>query len=114
MKNLLLIGYCHLDDGFLYAAKALEKYNYKIFFFPYLSYVMDNIEERDNILIELIKKEDSKEIGDIGIFTYEDSIKIIRPYHVERKKIITNFYMFIMDNIIKSCKELNSEHLMFV
>ena len=58
MKNLLLIGYCYLDDGFLYAAKALEKYNYKIFFFPYLSYDMDNVKEKDQILIELIKKED--------------------------------------------------------
>jgi hypothetical protein len=53
--KLLIIGYCHLDDGFLYGAKALERLNYKIFFFPYLNYVMDNIENRDDILIEYIK-----------------------------------------------------------
>jgi hypothetical protein len=53
--KLLIIGYCHLDDGFLYASKALEKFNIEILFFPYLSYIMDNIENRDNILIDLIK-----------------------------------------------------------
>lgn len=54
-KNLLLIGYCSLDDGFLYASKALEKLNYKIYFFPYLSYIMDKIENIDEILLKIIK-----------------------------------------------------------
>lgn len=40
--NILLIGYCHLEDGFLYASKALEHFNYHIDFFPYLIYKMDN------------------------------------------------------------------------
>lgn len=52
--NLLLIGYCHLNDGFLYASKSLEKLDYKIFFFQYSSYMMDNIEDRDEILIKFI------------------------------------------------------------
>jgi hypothetical protein len=55
--NLLIIGYCHLDDGFLYASKALEKMGYKIHFFPYLSHMMDKIENRDDILLNIIKKE---------------------------------------------------------
>ena len=55
--NLLIIGYCHLDDGFLYASKALEKLGYKIYFFPYLSHMMDKIENRDDILLNIIKKE---------------------------------------------------------
>lgn len=54
--NLLIIGYCHLDDGFLYASKALEKLNYNIFFFPYLSHIMDNIEDKDDLLIKLINE----------------------------------------------------------
>ena len=49
--NLLLIGYCHLEDGFLYASKSLEKLNYKIYFFPYTIYIMDKIEDRDDILV---------------------------------------------------------------
>lgn len=51
--NILLIGYCHLDDGFLYASKALEKYNYKIFFFPYLIYKMEN---NNNCIQDFINK----------------------------------------------------------
>ena len=53
--NLLIIGYCRLEDGFLYAVKSLEKLNYKIFFFPYFNYILDNIENRDEIMINKIK-----------------------------------------------------------
>ena len=56
--NLLLIGYCHLADGFLYASQSLEKFNYKIYFFPYTSYIMDKIEERDDILVKYINDND--------------------------------------------------------
>jgi len=52
--NLLIIGYCKLDDGFLYASRALEKLNYTIFFFPYFNYILDKIENRDDILEEFI------------------------------------------------------------
>ena len=55
MKNVLLIGYCYLQDGFLYAMKELEKYDYKIYFFPYFTYILDNNEKKDDILIEYIK-----------------------------------------------------------
>ena len=53
--NLLIIGYCHLDDGFLYASKSLEKKDYKIFFFAYTSYLMDNIINIDSLLTNFIK-----------------------------------------------------------
>jgi hypothetical protein len=53
-KNMLIIGYCYLGDGFLFAANALEKLNYKISFFPYLSYIMEKIENIDDILIKTI------------------------------------------------------------
>lgn len=56
-NNLLIIGYCHLDDGFLFASKALEKLNYKIHFFPYLNYIMDKIDNKDDILINKIIKD---------------------------------------------------------
>ena len=55
MKNILLIGYCYLQDGFLYAMNELEKYDYKIYFFPYFTYILDNNEKKDDILIEYIK-----------------------------------------------------------
>ena len=40
--NLLLIGYCHLADGFLYASNSLKNKNYNIFLFPYWNYILDN------------------------------------------------------------------------
>lgn len=53
--NILIIGYCNLEDGFLYASKALEKLNYKIYFFPFLNYKLDNNDnyynDFDNIII---------------------------------------------------------------
>ena len=52
--NLLIIGYCKLDDGFLYASRALEQLNYTIFFFPYFNYILDKVENRDDILEEFI------------------------------------------------------------
>jgi hypothetical protein len=53
--NLLIIGYCNLYDGFLYASNALKKLNYTIFFFPYHTYVIQKNNNRDNLLINFIK-----------------------------------------------------------
>jgi hypothetical protein len=58
--NLLIIGYCKLDDGFLYASRALEKLNYTIFFFPYFNYILDAIPNKDDILNSTIIKQSSK------------------------------------------------------
>jgi 8-oxo-dGTP pyrophosphatase MutT (NUDIX family) len=40
------------------------------------------------------------EIGDIKWFTYEDAIDIIRPYHLEKKQILTQVYMFFLNFLI--------------
>jgi len=39
------------------------------------------------------------EIGDIGWFTYEEALKKIRPYHTERKKILNELLLYIIENI---------------
>jgi len=77
--NILIIGYCHLDDGFLYASKALQKLGYKIFFFPYLTCLMDKVINRDELLLQQIK------MDNINIclwwcnnITYETYTKIIK------------------------------------
>jgi len=41
----------------------------------------------------------SPEIGDIGWFTYNEIMKLIRPYHKEKKKIITQLYMYVINTI---------------
>jgi 8-oxo-dGTP pyrophosphatase MutT (NUDIX family) len=46
------------------------------------------------------------EIGDINFFLYEDAMKIIRPYHIDKLKIVTQLYMFMMNKIIECVKKL--------
>ena len=36
------------------------------------------------------------EIGDIGWFTYDVAIKMLRSYHIDKKKTLTDTYMFII------------------
>jgi 8-oxo-dGTP pyrophosphatase MutT (NUDIX family) len=44
-------------------------------------------------------KNQIQEIGDIGWFNYNDVIKRIRPYHIERKKIVEDLIYFLAFNI---------------
>jgi len=44
------------------------------------------------------------EIGDIGWFTYEEAIKVLRPYHVERIKLLTSLFMCLLEKTIKHRK----------
>lgn len=103
--NLLIIGYCHLDDGFLYASKALEKLNYKIFFFPYLSYIMDKINDRDELLAYYIKS------NNINIcLWWNNSIKY-ENYNIvinKTKEINIKNYFFNWDPFLYNYKKYNS------
>ncbi len=46
------------------------------------------------------------EIGDINFFSYSESIKLIRHYHTDKVKIVTQLYMFIMNKVIGFIKEM--------
>ncbi len=39
------------------------------------------------------------EIGDIGWFTYDQAIKLIRPYHTDRQRLLTELFMYIINRI---------------
>ena len=93
MKNILLIGYCYLQDGFLYAMNELEKYGNKIYFFPYFTYILDNNEKKDDLLIEYIKS------NNINIclwwnnrITYESINYILNILKNDNKTCINYFY----------------------
>lgn len=43
---------------------------------------------------------DTYEIGEIKWFTYDEAIVHIRPYHYEKKKILTRVYLFILNYLI--------------
>jgi len=104
-KNLLLIGYCHLDDGFLFGANALEKLNYKIFFFPYLSHIMDNIENKDDILINMINDNDIN----ICLWWCNNIIKY-DSYHkiINTTTSTTKHYFFNWDALLYNYEKYNS------
>lgn len=44
----------------------------------------------------------SPEIGEKGWFTYMEAINMIRPYHTEKKNILTCYYVHILDYLIKN------------
>ena len=52
-------------------------------------------------------KHQVSEIGDIGWFSYEEAIKIIRPHHIDRKTILTQLYLYIINSIIDIVDESN-------
>ena len=43
---------------------------------------------------------DLYEIGDIKWFTYNEAMAHIRPYHVEKRKILTQVYLFLLNYLI--------------
>jgi 8-oxo-dGTP pyrophosphatase MutT (NUDIX family) len=47
------------------------------------------------------------EIGDIGWFTYDKAYEMIRPHHTERKKILTQMYISILNFIISNTNNQN-------
>lgn len=49
----------------------------------------------------------SGEIGAIGFYTYDELIQMIRPYHIERKKLITRLYMYLINKIISNFSNIS-------
>lgn len=43
---------------------------------------------------------DSFEIGQVKWFTYDDAMKMIRPYHLGKKYVLTQTYIFVLDQLI--------------
>ncbi len=58
----------------------------------YAGYVFD---EDKNYL-----EENSGEIGEKGWYTYAEASKMLRPYHTDRKKILTNMYVYLLNFLI--------------
>jgi len=110
--NLLIIGYCKLDDGFLYASKALEQLNYNIHFFPYFNYILDKIDNKDNILQDYIIQ------NDINIcLWWNNSIKSTSIYNIINNKLNNNYgienakikhYFFNWDPFLYNYQKYNS------
>lgn len=56
--------------------------------------------------IEKVNVHQSEEIGDIGLFTYEEAINMIRSYHTERKKIITISFIYMLNKFVNRREDI--------
>ena len=63
-------------------------------------YFLAMLDKDCNVSLNPDNVQQMNEIGDIGVFTYQESVQLIRPYHVERKKLVTKVYMMIQNRII--------------
>lgn len=52
--------------------------------------------------IDLTNDHQIDEIGDIGWFTYNEVIEKLRPYHVERRKLLNEFLIFLVNFMIEN------------
>mgnify|MGYP004344525729 CR=1 FL=1 len=50
---------------------------------------------------------ENEEIGDIGWYTYYETIDRLRPYHTERIRLLSEVYMFIMNMLIHTNNKNN-------
>ena len=50
--------------------------------------------------LDVTNKSQMGEIGKIGYYTHDGSLKMIRSYHLERKKILTMVYMFALNKLM--------------
>jgi len=85
-----------LDENFI----GTNGKNYK-----HIYYLAVNICNKEPT-IDINNTLQSNEIGDIGWFNFADAIKLIRPHHTERKKILTESYMYIINNLSDTYKNL--------
>lgn len=50
--------------------------------------------------IDTENKSQIGEIGAIGFYTFQETIQLIRPYHIQRKRIVNKLYSYLMNKII--------------
>ena len=62
---------------------------------------MNNCEKQ-----HLLGSFDSYEIGEIRWFTYDEAMAHIRPYHMEKKRILTRVYLFLLNYLIHNVHQL--------
>ncbi len=70
--------------------------------YRHVYYIAINKKNTDLLKVNNNNIYQNTEIGDIRFFNYDDAHKIIRAYHVAKKKILAIVYMYILDYIIKN------------
>lgn len=70
--------------------------------YRHIYYIALNNKDINSIKINHNNEHQHNEVGNIKFFNYDEGIKIIRPYHTAKKKVLTMVYMFIIEFIIKN------------
>jgi 8-oxo-dGTP pyrophosphatase MutT (NUDIX family) len=70
--------------------------------YRHVYYIAINHKDPEKIIINNENIYQNSEIGDIKFLSYDDALKIIRPYHTAKKKVLTTVYMYLLDCIIKN------------
>jgi 8-oxo-dGTP pyrophosphatase MutT (NUDIX family) len=97
-------GYFSREYTILNKIEPLEEYfrGTNGIYYKHIYYLsIDNTDNTDNTDNEMERVYDSLEIGDVKWFTYDQAIQHIRPYHLEKKKILTQVYMFILNFLMQ-------------
>lgn len=47
----------------------------------------------------------NNEVGKIGFFTYDDAIRLFREYHIEKKNITKNIFMYYVESLLNNSKK---------
>jgi len=55
-----------------------------------------------NVEIDINNIQQHKEVGNIGWYSYDESISMIRDYHIDKKIILNNIFIFICNIIINN------------
>lgn len=64
--------------------------------YRFIYYLAEDLTEN----IPEICEKNSNEIGAIGFYTYEETLELLREYHIEKRNIIKNVFMYYLNNLI--------------
>lgn len=53
-----------------------------------------------------ISERNSNEIGAIGFYTYDETLQLLREYHIEKRNIIKNVFIYYLNNLIKNMNNM--------
>jgi len=70
--------------------------------YRHVYYIAINNKDIERLKVNSDNTHQNSEIGDIKFFNYDDALKIIRPYHTAKKKVLTTVNMFLLDCIVKN------------
>lgn len=73
--------------------------------YRHIYYLAENLSNKNPV----INEKNNNEIGEIGFFKYDDAIQMFREYHIEKKNIIKNVFIYYINSFINKYNNQNNE-----